>query len=169
MAAPPAAAAPPAPEPAKEPEPTKAPEPEKAAEPAPATAPPPSEAEKLVEWTQADDDTLLKMKAENKSWAAIEGVVKGRGKNALKERYKELMAKKGAESPKEGGEASSPESHIDGSKAKGKGKEGHKGKEMQENKDGPPNNGRPLIHFDEHDGLSLDDVSTSVSSFVHIS
>lgn len=75
------------------------------------------------------------------------------------------MAKKGAVGAQS--EGSSPESKIDINKGKGKGKEGPKAKEKPEIKDGPPNYGIPLIHFDENDGLSLEDVSTDVSSLPH--
>ena len=177
---PPPAAAPPAPEPEKAPEPAPpAPAPEPTPEPIPGPAlepapEPAAEPEKPAEWTEADDDALVKMKGENKTWAEIEEVVKGRDRDALKGRYRELMARKGAEAPKS--EASSPESKTDGKKGRGKGKEGkeggkegRKGKDMQENKDSPPNNGRPMIHFDEKDGLSIEDVRFTASSygFVH--
>jgi len=171
--APPAAAATPAPGPEKAAEPAAAPAPtvEPAATPAPAVEPaaapapavePAAEPKKPTEWSQADDDALVKMKADKKTWAEIEEAVKGRSRDDLKARYRDLMVKKGAEAAKS--EESSPESKIDVKKGKGKGKEGRKAKETQESNGGPPNNGRsPLIHFDEKDGLSVEDVRDDIS------
>ena len=176
--APPEAAAPPAPEPEKAQEPTPGPEkaaeptlepalaPEPTPKPAPEPAPEPAsemasepagEIQKPAEWIQADDDMLIKMKEEKKTWAEIEGAIKGKERDAIKARYKELMSKKSVETPQ--AEADSPESKIDVRKGKGKGKEERKSKEVQEIKDNPPNNGRPLIHFDQADGLTIEDVS----------
>ena len=150
----------PAPEPAPEPTPKSAPEPapKPASEPAPEPAPGPAgEIEKPAEWTQADDDTLIKMKEEKKTWAEIEGAIEEKERDAIKARYKELMSKKSVETSQ--AEADSPESKIDIRKGKGKGKEERKSKEVQDTKDNPPNNGRPLIHFDQGDGLTIEDVS----------
>lgn len=176
--APPAAAAPPTPGPEKAVEPVAAPAPvvepaavepaaalapvaEPAAAPAPAVEPA-AEPEKPTEWSQADDDALLEMKADKKTWADIEEAFKGRSRDDMKARYRELMVKNGAEATKS--EASSPESKIDVKKGKGKGKEGRKAKETQESNSGPPNNGRPpLIQFNEKDGLSIEDVRDDIS------
>ena len=134
--------------------------PEPAPEPAPETAPETAgEIEKPADWTQADDHTLIKMKGEKKTWAEIEGAIKGKERDAIKARYKEIMSKKSVETPQ--AEADSPESKIDIRKGKGKGKEERKSREVQETKDNPPNNGRPLIHFDEGDGLTIEDVNNS--------
>ncbi len=169
----PAAAKPPAPglEKAAEPAAALAPMVEPAATPAPAVEPaaapapavePKAESEKPTEWSQADDDALVKMKADKETWAEIEEAVKGRSRDDLKARYRDLMVKKGAEAEKS--EASSPESKIDVKKGKGKGREGRKVKETQESNGGPPNNGRPpLIHFNEKDGLSVEDVRDDIS------
>lgn len=168
-----AAEAPPAPAPEKAAEPTPAPEP--ATEPAPApaatvepattpapAAEPVAEPEKLTEWSQADDDALVKMKADKKTWAEIEEAFQGRSRDDMKARYRDLMVKKGAETPKS--EADSPESKIDIKKGKGKGKEARKAKEGRESNGGPPNNGRPpLINFNEKDGLSFEDVRDGIS------
>jgi len=122
-----------------------------------------AEPQKPAEWSQVDDDALVKMKGDKKTWADIEEVVKGRSRDDLKTRYRELMAKKGAEGAKS--EADSPESKIDVQKGKAKGKEGRKAKETPENKGGPPNNGRPpLIHFNEKDGLTFEEVRADVSN-----
>lgn len=149
-----------------------APEPVKVPEPTSGVAPAAPEAG--VTWTQADDEILMKMKADKKSWAEIGEVVKGKDKNELRERYKELLEKQGgaasAQQASQSKAVGTGEKET-GKKGKGKGKEGKgagkggdggKGKHMIS--DDPPNNGRPRIYFDEEDGLDIADVRSSVCS-----
>ncbi|KAL8823029.1 MAG: hypothetical protein Q9191_006248 [Dirinaria sp. TL-2023a] len=146
------------------PETNKAPEAEKAPEPASAAAP--AEPEKGAAWTQADDETLMKMKADRKTWAQIGEAIKGRGKNELRERYKELLEKQGGDAKAADAAksmASNAEGKETGKKGKGKegkgvGKAGDEGKGKHKVIDGPPDNGRPKIYFDEKDGLGIEDV-----------
>ena len=130
-------------------------------------------------FTSADDETILKLKAENKTWAQIGEVVNGKDKNELRERYKELMAKKGeSAAPAPVSPASDPGNAADteeGGVRKGKGK-GGKGKqfrpplgvkeqvkEMEQDEAAPlrdenAKRGGNVILFDPDDGLDLEDV-----------
>ena len=118
----------------------------------------------------------MKLKGENKTWAEIGEVVKGKDKNELRERYKELMAKKGgsavpapASPTSEAGTAAAAAGGGGAKKEKGKGGKGkqkaeapgikEQGKKMEEGEGSALQTERPVIYFDEEDGLSIEDVS----------
>ena len=180
----PAPATEPAPAPATEPAPAPAPEaspaPEApAAEPSPLPPPPEAEPDSNPDpvFTQADDEALLRLKAENKSWAQIGEVVKGKEKNELRERYKELMAKNGeSTAPAAAGPTSESSNGTanDGGGRSGGGKkekgQGGKGKAKgeavgvkeqgmrMEAGEGRLLYQRPVVYLDPDDFLTLDEV-----------
>ncbi|KAG6989912.1 hypothetical protein G7Y79_00061g092990 [Physcia stellaris] len=147
-AAPPAA--PPAPAPAPVPEATPAPEAAPAAEPVPDLPPAPEVTpEPAADFSAADDEAILKLKGENKTWAEIGEVVKGKDKNELRKRYKELMAKNG------GSAAPAPASPS--SEAR---------KKMEEGVGTALQTERPIVYIDEEDGLNIEDLQLAYDLFV---
>lgn len=162
-----------------------APEAAPAAEPVPDLPPAPEAApEPAAGFSATDDEAILKLKGENKSWAEIGEVVKGKDKNELRERYKELMAKNGGSAasapatPSEAGTAAATTGGGESSggwakKEKGKGGKGkqkaeaagvkEQGKKMEEGEGTALQTERPVIYFDEADGLSIEDVSRRYS------
>lgn len=140
-------------------------------------------------WAETDDQRLLGIKAQSKSWLEIETALKSRGKDreALKQRYRELfdadVKKKGERNGGEGGKEGESSVNAQGnSKDKGKGKDKEKGK-GKEGKNQPKKgvlkegkgkgkgkegdlkdiNGRPVIYLDFSDDLSAEDVSAIAS------
>ena len=173
----PAAVTAPDPEPAPAPAPT--PEAAPAADPSPLPPAPeeaPDQNPDLV-FTPADDEAILRLKAENKTWAQIGEVVKGKDKHELRDRYKALMAKNGggtapaAASPTS---ESSSSTAVDrgghngnGKKEKGKGGKGKAKEEpmgvkeqgmRMEAGEGRLLYQRPIVYLDDDDVLSVDEV-----------
>lgn len=115
-------------------------------------------ASKGLEFSAADDETLLKMKADKKSWAEIAEVIKGKGIFELKGRYKKLL-------PNQRGDAKPAEAPKIDKKGKGKAKEGKGGSKegkdegTHEAKGTLLHNGNPRIYLSEKDGMTRDEVS----------
>ncbi|KAL8793254.1 MAG: hypothetical protein Q9195_004191 [Heterodermia aff. obscurata] len=170
----------PAPEPVPEPAPAPPPEAAPAVEPSPLPPPPDAEPDSNPDpaFTPADDEAILRLKAENKSWAQIGEVVKGKEKNELRDRYKELMAKNGGSTAQAATSPTSESSNgmaIDGGGARsggGKKEKGQAGKGKAKGEavgvkeqgmrmeagEGRLLSQRPVIYMDENDELSIDEL-----------
>ena len=153
----------PAAAPAPVPDPTPAPaalEPSApaASEPAPVASEADKPAETAEAWTAAQDAELLRLKLQNKPWKEIMESIKGKSKDELRTRFKELGG--GAN---QGGNNTAEEKGNGDGKGKQKGKQQLKGI-LKHSTSEPTQNvkeagERPIIYVNEDDMLTAEDVS----------